>query len=54
MNTCYKVVYIQQKNQNSQKLNKLTIMAEVIENGMHKEYASVGKANASLTLGGHI
>lgn len=29
-------------------------MAEVIENGMHKEYASNAKANASLTLGGQI
>ena len=28
-------------------------MAEVMENGMHKEYASVGKANAGLTLGQH-
>ena len=26
-------------------------MAEVMDNGMHKEYASVGKANAGLTLG---
>lgn len=26
-------------------------MAEVMENGMHKEYASVGKANGALALG---
>ena len=26
-------------------------MAEIMENGMHKEYASNAKANAGLTLG---
>ena len=28
-------------------------MAEVMENGMHKEYATVGKANGALALGQH-
>lgn len=29
-------------------------MAEIMENGMHKEYASNAKGNASLTLGKRI